>query len=445
MKEKTKELCNYAMKELKKKGADDVIIGFETCDTSQIKFSNSKIVSMFSWDSENIGIFASFNKRLVNTVLKEVSKKHIDDTISKMNEFIGSCRENKDYCGIAKGPFKYKKIKSTYDKKIEHLEDEGIDIVKQGIGIADAKGIKRTAGLFEASHYKTFLLTSNGIEGTDYGTDVQFSFRALKTEDSSGHFTSSTRMLKDLDFESVCEEACEIANESQNPSEGKHGRYDVLFHPMAFANLLDNFGTAASAFHVESGMSCLKEKIDKKVAHENVNIYDWGNLENSPGTCPFDAEGVPTRKTTIVKDGILKGYLHNTSTAKRFKAKTTANAGLIAPQPTTIAMDEGKIDKAELIRRIKKGIYVTNLWYTRYNNYATGDFSTIPRDGIFLVENGKIKKPINGIRISDNLLRIMSNIAEIGNDSRIIQSWETEIPVLCPHVLVNGVSITKSI
>ncbi|MBN1157460.1 TldD/PmbA family protein [Candidatus Woesearchaeota archaeon] len=445
MKDETKGLCNYTLKELKKNGAEDVIISLETCTTSQIKFSNSRIVSMFQWDLKNAGIFASFSKRLVSTVLKEVSKKHIDETISKINKFINFCKENNDYNGIAKGPFRYRRIKKTHDEKIENLEDEGIDIVKQSIDIAKRKGIEKTAGLFETSSHKTFLLTSNDVEALDTGTEAQFSFRALKTKDSSGHFTSSARMLNNVDFESVCEEACEIANKSLNPGDGKQGKYDVLFHPMAFANLLDSFGNAASAFHVESGMSCLKDKIGKKVASSNVCIYDYGNLKNSPGTATFDAEGVPTRKTTMVKDGILKGYLHNTSTAKRFKTKTTANAGLIAPQPTTIAISEGKFDKEGLIGRIKKGIYVTNIWYTRFNNYTTGDFSTIPRDGIFLIENGKIKKPIKNIRISDNLLRMMQNISGTGNDSRIIQNWETEVPVLCPHVFVTGVNITKSI
>ena len=66
---------------------------------------------------------------------------------------------------------------------------------------------------------------------------------------------------------------------------------------------------------------------------------------------------------------------------------------------------------------MKKGIYITNVWYTRFNNHATGDFSTIPRDGAFYVENGEIKHALKDVRISDNLLRMMKNISLVIIDS----------------------------
>jgi PmbA protein len=93
---------------------------------------------------------------------------------------------------------------------------------------------------------------------------------------------------------------------------------------------------------------------------------------------------------------------------------------------------------------MKSGLYITNTWYTRYQNYATGDFSTIPRDGIFRVENGEVTSPVREIRISDNMLGILSRVSGVGSDTQQIHWWETERPTFTPNVLVSDVTITRS-
>ncbi|MAG78156.1 TldE-like protein, partial [archaeon] len=97
----------------------------------------------------------------------------------------------------------------------------------------------------------------------------------------------------------------------------------------------------------------------------------------------------------------------------------------------------------EMIRGVKKGLYVTNVWYTRFQNYATGDFSTIPRDGIFLIENGEIVKPLKEIRITDNVIKLLKNVTQKGKEIEQIYSWETSTPTFTPAVAVKDVNITK--
>jgi len=152
------------------------------------------------------------------------------------------------------------------------------------------------------------------------------------------------------------------------------------------------------------------------------------------------------QRTEIIKDGILQTYLHNTSSAKKYKTKTTANAGLIAPYPINIILQQGNQNKEEIIKEMKSGIYITNVWYTRFQNYMSGDFSTIPRDGIFLIQNGNIVKSIKDIRISDNLQRILENVINISNKPEWIIWWglDFQIPIFTPYVLVKDVNITQS-
>jgi len=165
-------------------------------------------------------------------------------------------------------------------------------------------------------------------------------------------------------------------------------------------------------------------------------------MNNGFNSYTFDDEGVPTKTTIIINKGILKTYLHNTSTAKKHKIKTTGNAGLIAPEPTNIILKPGKYSKESLFKNVRNGLYVTNIWYTRFQNFLTGDFSTIPRDGIFLIKNGEIVRSLKGIRISDNLQRILLNVIKISNKPEWIQRWTSENPVLTPYVIVKDVNVT---
>ncbi|MBW2995228.1 TldD/PmbA family protein, partial [Candidatus Woesearchaeota archaeon] len=161
------------------------------------------------------------------------------------------------------------------------------------------------------------------------------------------------------------------------------------------------------------------------------------------GSSKFDSEGVPSRKTLLVDKGILRTYLHNTSTAKKYKTKTTANAGLIVPGPTNIVVEPGKLDAEEMYKNFS-GLRVTNVWYTRFQNYLTGDFSTIPRDGIFLYKNGKIIQAVKSIRISDNILNMFRNIKDTTKESKQNCGWEVETPVFCGSALIKNVNITTS-
>ena len=86
-----------------------------------------------------------------------------------------------------------------------------------------------------------------------------------------------------------------------------------------------------------------------------------------------------------------------------------------------------------------------NTWYTRFQNYVKGDFSTIPRDSIFLIENGEIKQSLKDVRLSDNALNLLNNIAGISKERKHVHWWrEANPPSLAPYLLIKNVHITKS-
>jgi len=418
--------------------ADDVVIHSSTSKTIQTKFVNNRIITTKEECSKGISIFVSIKKKLVSTSIRNFSKSSADSSIREIVSFAKFAEPNPDFNGIAKGPFKYKTPSEMFDAKV--IKVNSADIVGNTISIADKYGC-RVSGVFEVSDVNDSILTSNKVEANDKGTSLYLSARCFK-DDGSGHNTAVSRVLKRFDYKNAVESAAELAVNSKNPQKVSPGRYSVLFHPLSFANLMNHVGDSCSVFSVESGLSFFRDKLNQQVASDNLSVYDDGLIANGLSSSKFDSEGYPTQRTELISNGVLKNYLHNTSTAIKYKTKSTGNAGLISPSPHNIVVSPGDRDYSELIKGMKKGLIVSHVWYTRFQNYSTGDFSTLPRDATFLVENGRIVRPIKNIRISENLLNMLKNVKFLGKDTQQAHSWDAEMPVFTPSCVVENVNIT---
>ncbi|MAG47473.1 TldE-like protein [archaeon] len=439
MKEK---LAKYINKELVKKGASDVVVNVGEVDAKQVKFVNNEIVKTGVEFIDHLDVFANFKNKLVSTSLRDFSQAAADKLIKEILAFSKNIQKKDDYYGVAKGDFKYKNVKDLYDKKYDNIDM--VDLTMKAINASLVNG-KRSSGILESNKFKNYLLTSNNVEKEQEGTHFYLSLRSFYDKDSSGHKNVAGRMLKDFNVEYAGLKAGEIAKDSRKPKKGNPGKFDVILDPLASAPLLDNIGNSASIFSVESGTSFFMDKLNQKVANNNFTLYDDATYANGLNSSDFDGEGSPSQKTTVIKNGVLKSYLHNASTAKKYKTKSTGNAGLVSPDPSNIVLDNGSKSVESLIKDVKDGLYITNVWYTRFTNYATGDFSTIPRDGIFVIKNGEINGAVNNIRISENMLNILNNIKDRANDLQQIRSWEAEIPVIAPSILVKDMNITRPV
>jgi PmbA protein len=249
---------------------------------------------------------------------------------------------------------------------------------------------------------------------------------------------------QDFDPRLAGTEAGSMAKLAMDPVQGEAGSFPAVLGPMVFADLVQQVGRMASAFHVDAGMSFLAGRLEQPIGSKVLTLVDDAKLPGALGTMPFDHEGLPTKRTTIIAEGVLKSYLHNTCTAAKAGVESTANAGLIAPQPYNLVVEPGRSSLEELIRQVDHGIFVTNDWYLRYQDYARGDFSAILRDALFAIEDGQIAGSIKGLRISDNLPRILSNLRAMGRERRWVKWWEVETPTLVPAVLVDEVRFTRS-
>src|SRR5207249_12253762 len=163
--------------------------------------------------------------------------------------------------------------------------------------------------------------------GQGHRASLNHSIRALLSRETTGQGNACASKLSQFQPENAGQKAGRIATLARTPKAAKAGRYTVLFDPLIFGSLTDQVGGRLSAWAVLAGLSPFGKKIGKRVASPQLTLYDDGSGD-SIARKRFDAEGVPTRRNLLVNKGILKTYLHNTSTAKKFKTKTTGNAGL---------------------------------------------------------------------------------------------------------------------
>ena len=217
----------------------------------------------------------------------------------------------------------------------------------------------------------------------------------------------------------------------------KTQKVPIVFDRQTSRALLDHIFEAVNGDAVYRHSSYLTGKLGEKVAGANITVVDDGTMPGGFGTSPFDGEGVPTRRTTVFEDGVLKSYMLNTYTAKKLGLVTTANASRgLAGTPGigngNFFLKPGSKTPEQIIGDIKEGLLVTEFLGFGVN-LVTGDFSR-GASGIW-IQNGELTFPVEEITVAGNLKDMWNNVAEIGND------LEWRGAVACPTLRIEGMTI----
>jgi PmbA protein len=217
----------------------------------------------------------------------------------------------------------------------------------------------------------------------------------------------------------------------------KTQKVPIVFDRQTSRALLDHIFEAVNGDAVYRHSSYLTGKLGEKVAGSNITVIDDGTMPGGFGTSPFDGEGVPTRRTTVLEDGVLKSYMLNTYTAKKLGLTTTGNASRgLAGTPGigngNFFLTPGTKSPEQIIGDIKEGLLVTEFLGFGVN-LVTGDFSR-GASGMW-IHNGELTFPVEEITVAGNLKDMWNNVAEIGND------LEWRGAVACPTLRIEGMTI----
>jgi PmbA protein len=246
----------------------------------------------------------------------------------------------------------------------------------------------------------TPIASENGAMQTDYWMTAGRRRGALEDPESVGR-RAAERALRRLGARPV--PTCEVP---------------AIFEPLAARGLLGNLVACLSGTSVQRGTSFLAERLGETIASELVTLIDDGRLPGGLGSKPFDAEGLPTRRTRVVERGRLASFLLDSYSARKLRAHPTGNAARTpgappAAAPTNFWLEPGDGSLDEIVANTQRGFLVTGMFGHGFNP-VTGDFSR-GASGLW-IERGEIAFPVEEVTVAGNLGDMLRHVDWVGSD-----------------------------
>ena len=296
-------------------------------------------------------------------------------------------------------------------------------------------------GGFDSAYGSVILANSLGFAGEFQTTSCSLASVPVATEDGKmqrDYWYDVRRKLSDMDSPEVI--GVMAAKRTLRKLGGRAVPTQVVpvvLEPNMSRDLLGDIFNAASGESIFRKASFLVGQLGELVANERLTVVDDGIMPRGLGSRPFDGEGLPTRRTVVIRNGVLESYLLNTYTARKLGLRSTANAGrgltgATGVEAGNLYIEPGQSSQDEIIKSVSKGLLLTELLGFGVN-IVTGDYSR-SASGIW-IENGELTFPVQGVTIAGNLKDMLNSIEMIGNDLDFRGS------VVAPTLLIGGMTI----
>jgi len=310
---------------------------------------------------------------------------------------------------------------------------EGTQHVQEGFNAAGALELKcssiavgNSAGVFRHAAYDQVVF--NTVVTHDDGTA------------GAGEICSFTTVP---DIVGEFKKAQATASAARGAISPELGAHTVVLSPLAFADLVTFVCFMLSAGAVDSGASFAIGKQGQRLFGENFTLRDD---VNNPHMMPvfFDYEGTPRQAVSLVDKGVISSFLYDNKLAVRHGAKNTGHAVGNKGRggfPLNIVVDAGEQSLDEIIASTEKGVYINEFHYTNFVNPRTLQLTGLTRNGTFLIENGKLTKPIATVRFTQSLLDAFNSITAISKEQAHVAGYMGSS--LTPGVRIDGFHFTS--
>ncbi|PYU69997.1 MAG: hypothetical protein DMG49_12070, partial [Acidobacteria bacterium] len=248
------------------------------------------------------------------------------------------------------------------------------------------------AGIYSNGQSQSALGNSRGLFAAYRETHSEFSITVQEGSAASWAKANSAD-VRAFDPQKLAARACEKAHLAVNARELAPGRHTVILEPAAVLDLVGFLFYDFAATALEDKRSCLNERMGKQLFGQNITITDDVYHPLQQGA-PFDGEGLPRQRVLLVDRGVPRNLVYSRAAAKAARKQPTGH-GFALPNeygeaPMNLVFDGGDSSPEKMVASTERGLLVTRLWYIRevdpYEKIMTG----MTRDGLFLVENGRV-------------------------------------------------------
>lgn len=403
------------------------VLAFSTADQTRVtvisersgntRFADGSITTSGATQDTSVTVTVTFGRRRASSstnVLDDASLRRTVDLASRLARLAPEDPELMPELG----PQTYTAVQAFVETTADLDAEARAEAIGRAIGAATAAGKPAgaifSAGFLEANARAIAVATSNGLFAYHRTTDADFSVTARTPDGTgSGWAHGGARDWSAVDPEAIGRVAAQKAVASRNPEELAPGLYTAVLEPQAVNDLIPLLAGALNARNADEGRSAFSKagggtRVGEKVADERVTLYsdpaDAGLLGQ-----PFDQEGLPIRRMVWIEKGVLKNLAYS-----RFWAQKQGKEPTGFPLAGGLALTGGTKSTEELIAGCSRGVLVTHFFYIRALDPRTVLQTGLTRDGAFLIENGRVTKPLKNFRWNESPLLMLNRLEDIG-------------------------------
>lgn len=285
----------------------------------------------------------------------------------------------------------------------------------------------RAAGAFETLAAEIALSNTQGQFCYAPYTKASISTVVAGGREGAGTAEATEPGASALDPTAIGERAFQKARDSQSPQDVDPGPYEVVLEPMAVDTLVAflaymGFGGRS----IVEGRSPFSGKQGQQVCAPSIHIYDDALSPLTLGL-PFDFEGTPKRRMSLIQDGVFRSGVFDRRIAKMAETESTGHA-LPAPNPEgayplNLFLQPGDATIEDMVSSTRHGLLITRFHYSNIVHPMETIITGMTRDGTWLIEDGQIRHPVKNLRFTQSILEALSNVDLIGRDSALVSEF----------------------
>jgi len=404
--------------------ADETEVILSHGEENLTRFSNNIITQNVARDTDGLAVKVHLGKKVGRASTDRFDDESLKRAVAQAKLAASQANENTELLPLL-GPGVYQETQAYGQSTADFGPEERADAIARFVAAAK-KQKAEAAGIFSSGGDAVALGNSRGLFAFHRETKAIFS-GTVEVDGASGWAEDVHLDVSKIDVPAVIDTAIRKALEARNPIALEPGPYDVVLEPAAVTDFLmfmvfEGFG----GLNFVEGRSFMSGKIGQKVMGANVTIVDDAYSNLSPGV-PFDFEGSPRQRVALIEKGVARAPVHDRITAAKAGTKTTGHSlpqpNSSGPFPLNVALEAGDSSLDEMIKATPKGILVTHFHYSNVLDPVKLTLTGMTRDGTFLIENGKIAKPIRNMRFTESVIEAFNRIELISKDRKTAHAF----------------------
>jgi len=396
-------------------------IDYSTADQTEVlassrhmaltRFSSNYIHQNVAETNMSISIRAVVDKRQGYASTNRLDESSIKEMVDKAIEIAKRRPPDPDFVSLPE-PKPVTERDQVARSTIEYTAGERASDVRKFVNIIEPQNLT-AAGAFSTGYSTVGAANSLGVNAVETISEAEIK-AVVMSETSSAYGAATSVSANDIDIEKLAREAKDKAILGKDPIDLEPGTYTVILEPEAVADIVSFMAFAGfGALSLQEGRSFMKGKFDEQILSPSVSVWDDAYDPNTIGLT-FDFEGVPKQKVTFVENGVARSVCYDSYTAKKEGKESTGHAlpapNTYGPLPLNLIMAAGDSTLDDMIRSSERAILVSRFHYTNLEDPIRTVLTGMTRDGTFLIENGKIAKPIKNLRFTQSITGALSRV-----------------------------------